>query len=88
MDGRPPAAAAPPRPGRRPGRRGAGGDAEAGASDQAPAAGETLAAEPVTVFTAPAERSGDDRTRYLVGGVAVLAVGLAAGFIWYRRRGV
>ena len=70
------------------GSAGAGGDAEAGASDQAPAAGETVAAEPVTVLTAPAERSGDDRTRYLVGGVAVLAVGLAAGFIWYRRRGV
>ena len=87
MEGRPRSAAARRVPAEA-GSAGAGGDAEAGASDQAPAAGETVAAEPVTVLTAPAERSGEDRTRYLVGGVAVLAVGLAAGFIWYRRRGV
>jgi energy-coupling factor transport system substrate-specific component len=57
-------------------------------SRQAPAAqpGRTIAGEPPRSAGAVAEDDGSHTLAYALGGLGALALALAAGFLWYRRR--
>jgi Squalene-hopene cyclase C-terminal domain/Prenyltransferase and squalene oxidase repeat len=62
---------------------GSGSGAAPGGDARATPAPENVAADPAA---APAEGDDSETSLYVLGGFAVLAAALAAGFLWYRRR--
>jgi energy-coupling factor transport system substrate-specific component len=68
-----------------------GGAHGGGGSDSPPARGQRPAGFPVSAPAEPAAATtpgdgGTDTAVYVLGGLGALALALAAGFVWYRRR--
>ncbi len=60
--------------------------AAAGSADQEPAGTGESGDVPVSV-SYPGDEGEDRTTAYLLGGIGILGLVLAGGYLWYRRRG-